>query len=103
MRLFFKKFFRENTRTLLQHCGYHFTGIFKGEPGFARRLSRNQYPQFHIYVNKDDAQELILNLHFDAKRPSYSGSSMHSGEYETEIVKEEAERVKGFIAGLKVG
>ncbi|MFA5069839.1 MAG: hypothetical protein WC528_01005 [Patescibacteria group bacterium] len=98
MKIYLKKTFADNTPTLLKKCGYHYTGEFRGESGFARRAGAGIYPQFHIYVNQDTDEELILNLHFDAKKPSYAGSSMHSGEYDTEIVKDEADRIKNFIA-----
>ena len=98
MKIYIKKLFSDNTPTLLQKCGYHYTGESRGESGFSRRAGRGIYPQFHIYVNQDTAEELVLNLHFDAKRPSYPGTSRHSGEYDTEIVNEEATRIKNFIA-----
>lgn len=100
MRLIITKNFSENTLTLLRKCGYHYTGDYKGEPGFARRTGRSEFPKFHIYINKDTHEELVLNLHFDAKRPSYSGTSMHAGEYDTEIIREEAARIQGIIMSL---
>lgn len=100
MKLYLRKNFTENTPTLLKKCGYHFTGEYKGEPGFARRAGRSEYPQFHIYVNKNTSEKLVLNLHFDAKKPSYPGTKMHSGEYDTDIVKEEVARIKRVIESL---
>ena len=91
---------RLNTPTLLKKCGYHYTGMFRGEPGFARRAGRSRYPQFHIYVNEDSKEKLVLNLHLDAKKASYQGSHMHAGEYDTEIVKQEMARVKSIINSI---
>ena len=100
MKIHLEKKSPENTPTLLKKCGYHYTGVFRGEMGFARRAGTGRYPQFHIYINEDTPEKLVLNLHLDAKKPSYAGSKMHSGEYDTEIVKKEAERVREIISSL---
>ncbi|MDZ7799048.1 MAG: hypothetical protein U5L76_05755 [Patescibacteria group bacterium] len=91
---------RLNTPTLLKKCGYHYTGMFRGEPGFARRAGRSRYPQFHIYVNEESQDKLVLNLHLDAKKASYAGSKMHAGEYDTEVVKQEIQRIDDIINNL---
>ena len=88
---------RVNTPTLMKKCGYHYTGLFRGEPGFARRAGRGRYPQFHIYVNQEKPQKLVLNLHLDAKKASYAGTKMHAGEYDTDVVQQEVVRVKSVI------
>lgn len=64
---------------------------------FVRRLGRNEYPKFHVYINEEGAEEIILNLHLDQKAPSYAGSSAHSGEYEGEVVEKEIERIKDLL------
>lgn len=100
MKINIKKKSGYNTPTLLKKCGYHFTGVHRGEQGFARRAGSGRYPQFHIYINEDSQDKIVLNLHLDAKKPSYAGSKMHAGEYDTEVVKKEAERVKEIFADL---
>ena len=50
---------------------------------------------------KQDRDKLFFNLHLDQKKPSYSGSSAHSGEYDGEIIEKEVERIKGILRELK--
>lgn len=62
---------------------------------FVRPLSQNPYPRFHIYLKENKkTKEVFMTLHLDQKRMSYKGSTAHSGDYENELLQEEAERVK---------
>lgn len=67
-----------------------------GEMKFARFLGPSGYPRFHIYL-KISGENLTINLHLDQKKPSYNGTSAHSGEYDGEIVEKEAERIKKIL------
>jgi hypothetical protein len=99
--MYFKRSFRENPRNLLRRCGYHETYNTKTKViSFARRVGRLTYPQFHIFINKETGKEVVLNLHLDAKKPSYPGFHAHSGEYDTEVVKKEAVRIKRIFGGF---
>ena len=81
-----------NIREGLRHLSY-FGLLIGGETSYVRRLSRIQhYPRFHLYLNETDNQ-ITFNLHLDQKHASYEGSSAHSGEYDGETVKAEAERI----------
>lgn len=65
-----------------------------GEHSFVRPLEGLPYPRFHIYLKENKEKGLInINLHLDQKKPSYKGSSAHSGEYEGEVVKIELQRI----------
>ncbi len=64
----------------------------ESEASFVRRLGREDYPRFHIYI-KEEGRELFFYLHLDQKRTSYKGHSAHSGEYDGPVVEEEAERL----------
>ncbi len=66
------------------------------EHAFSRRLGAYQYPRFHIYARKE-GDTLVVNLHLDQKKPSYAGTTAHSGEYDGEIVEAEAERIKTLM------
>lgn len=72
-----------------------------GQPSFARRLSRDFYPRFHVYfteTKKDDGQEMVtINLHLDQKKPGYAGYNRHNAEYDGEIVAQEAERLQKLL------
>ena len=69
-----------------------------------RQLGRNDYPRFHLYIKKvgstvDQSTVLsyIFNLHLDQKKPSYEGSTGHSGEYDGDLVEGEMERIKSLL------
>ncbi len=85
---------KDNTTNMMRRIGYHFK---KGDnPSFYRPLDRGDFPRFHIYLKEKD-DEIIFNLHLDQKRPVYKGSSAHSGEYDSDVVKKETERIKGIL------
>ena len=80
---------------LLRRAGYGYERKHPetGEFSFGRRLGVYQYPKFHAYARKENGN-LIVNLHLDQKRPSYESSHAHSGEYDGEVLEQEAERIK---------
>jgi len=96
MKFTLKGPFKENIYSLIRQVGYHFQGKDeeKSEIIFVRPASG--YPRFHLYLKKED-NNLIFNLHLDQKKPIYKGTSAHAGEYDSELVKKEAERVKQIL------
>lgn len=68
-----------------------------GKISFAKRIHRDFYPRFHVYI-KEDRETVIFDLHLDQKRPIYEGVTAHSGEYDGEVVEREAARIKAEIA-----
>ncbi|MDD4996129.1 MAG: hypothetical protein PHW15_01445 [Patescibacteria group bacterium] len=82
-----------NIDKLIKRCGYAELRNRKKEISYVRRLRGYQYPRFHIYLENGYA-----NLHLDQKKPCYQGSRAHSGEYDSEAVKEESERIKAIIS-----
>ncbi|MFH1564793.1 MAG: hypothetical protein ABIC82_03005 [bacterium] len=89
-------------RNALRQCGY-FENFDRrsGETSYIRGLGRGHYPRFHIYI-KDGGENLIFNIHIDQKQASYKGHNAHSGEYDSDIVKQEAERIKQILAAMIV-
>lgn len=101
--------FKENPSVFMRSCGYAFdrlsTGALDGstsspqvgdEWSFMRRMSGYDYPRFHAYVHLE-SDALVVNLHIDQKKPSYSGSRAHSGEYSGELVEQECQRIMGLL------
>ena len=84
-----------SAKTLLRDCGYK--EIFDrktGQTSFVKILDPGRfYPRFHIYL-EESPSAASFNLHLDAKKPSYEGTSAHSGEYGGAIVENEAQRIK---------
>lgn len=82
----------------LRKCGYiEIQNPHKNnEVSYARSLDPGRfYPRFHVYLESDKAG-FGISIHMDAKKPSYEGSSAHSGEYEGPIVEGEAERIRNI-------
>lgn len=100
MRLALKNF-NKNIQGFVRDLGYRPLAVTaEGELNCVRPLAGQDYPRFHCYI-KEEGAVLLINLHLDQKKPSYAGSSAHSGEYEGEIVENEAERIRNIFEGLR--
>lgn len=83
----------KNILVLLRRLGYVPISNDGGELNCIKYLgSRGGYPRFHLFIKQED-NNLLFNLHLDQKKPSYKGSSAHSGEYEGELIEREKERI----------
>jgi hypothetical protein len=81
----------------LRQAGYSYMENKKtGQGSFARPFGNNNYPRFHIYVI-EDGDQLIFNTHLDQKQASYEGTSAHSGEYDSPLVKQELDRLRSLL------
>jgi len=105
MKFILKGPFKDNIYNLMRKIGYHFQGEEKEKGEFIFTRPPKGYPRFHIYLKIDgstgspqEIKNLIFNLHLDQKRPIYKGTTAHSGEYDSELVKKEAERVKEILS-----
>lgn len=87
---------KENIYNLMREIGYHFQKEDKEKGEFVFARPSRGYPRFHIYLKKEN-ESLIFNLHLDQKKPIYEGAPAHSGEYEGEVVENEAERIKQIL------
>lgn len=80
---------------MLRRLGYAPARQWKGSQlNFTRRLGAGFYPRFHIYLSNDQQS---LNLHLDQKKASYQGQNAHSGEYDSELIQQEAARIKQLL------
>ncbi len=85
-----------NLAELVRRLGYKPIGHTpQNELNCVRPLGAD-YPRFHIYL-KEEPPLITFNLHLDQKRPSYEGATAHSGDYESDTVKDEARRIKEVI------
>lgn len=92
MKINFNQKFSQPVDILIRRCGYgQIRDRNTGEFSYVRRLRSDFYPRFHLYINSQEP--LVLNLHLDQKKTSYAGARAHSGEYDSDLVKQEAERV----------
>lgn len=101
MKITIKGPLNDNINNLARKIGYRFQRAKKNADGsdeleFMRTLSAAGYPRFHLYLTAE-GENLIFNLHLDQKKPSYSGTAAHAGEYSGEVVEKEAERIKKIL------
>lgn len=85
-------------KNFLRQCGYvEIANPHKNnEISYARSLDPGRfYPRFHAYL-EIDSKGTKINLHLDAKKPSYEGTAAHSGEYDSETIENEAARIKSI-------
>ncbi|MFH0740088.1 MAG: hypothetical protein V1819_03115 [bacterium] len=80
---------------IIRIAGYHKipSNSPKSELNFVKPLSLAGYPRFHIYL-KETETDYIFNLHLDQKRPVHKGAKAHQADYDSQIIAEEAERIK---------
>lgn len=96
-----KKSLGETPEIWLRRAGYAYLPNREGgQDSFARRLSRDFYPRFHVYFSETGTEPNVtvtFNIHLDQKRPGYEGFSRHNAEYDGEVVEREVERLKSFL------
>ena len=90
---------QNNIQTMMRDAGYRPEGQDQrsGELKFTKSITGAPYPHFHIYC-KEQGENISCNLHLDQKKPSYSGSSAHSGEYDGALVETEVERITRLLS-----
>lgn len=83
---------------LARTLGYRLLKGTDDELNLVRPLDRD-YPRFHIYLKKKD-NSLEFNLHLDQKKPSYLKQAKHSGEYDSDLVLGEKQRIQKILEKL---
>lgn len=98
MDLFFSQSFKITPRDIIRKAGYaEFRDPNTKKISYVRRLTNTGFfPRFHVYI-EFVGKQLKVNVHLDQKHASYHGNNMHSGEYDTPVVKEEAARVERWF------
>jgi hypothetical protein len=96
MKIVFNEKLYQNAEFLIRRCGYGLVRDYRAtEVSYSRRLGGGIYPRFHLYINS--VNPLILNLHLDQKQASYGGQTAHSGDYDSEVVSSEGQRIYAQI------
>lgn len=95
MRFKIKMSLQKNFVDLLRDCGYR--PHPKDQKSYIRPVTnKGFYPRWHLYLKEKDGI-YIFNLHLDQKKVSYKNQTAHSGDYDEEIVKKEAQRIINLI------
>jgi len=98
MKILLPDKFSVNIRQFLQRNGYASHLQTKLDRlSFIKRLTSDNFPRFHIYIEKDLRGKNYLTLHLDQKKPSYEGTHAHSGEYDGDLVRNEAQALQKSI------
>lgn len=85
-----------NADLVMRRSGYgYLRDRNTGQGSYVRRLGSGFYPRFHVYLENNN-----INLHLDQKQASYEGTSAHSGEYDGEVVENEAQRIINVMSNL---
>jgi hypothetical protein len=88
---------QKNIVTVARELGYIIIDSRENnEYNLVRRLDRDNYPRFHLYV-KQNGYDYNFSLHLDQKAPIYKGTHAHSGEYFGPAVEDEADRIKSIL------
>jgi len=82
-----------NLPNLLRKLGYHPS---KYNDSFVRLVGRENYPRFHLYI-KQPGTLLEFSLHLDQKKASYQKQTAHSGDYDSELVTQEKNRILSLL------
>ena len=88
---------KENPAQFMRRAGYGFIqDRRRGTESFARRITREHYPRFHVYI-KDERDKVVFDMHLDQKRATYAGAHAHNAEYDGPVVEGEIRRLKGLL------
>jgi len=92
---------KDNSWNLLRQAGYSQHPDRRHGISYFRSLQGGLYPRFHIYIDAESAGEYIdFSIHLDQKKPSYEGSRAHGGDYDSEMVQKEVERLREVFQHL---
>lgn len=91
-----KQNLKTNWHNLARNCGYTLQYQELNRKSFIRRLTKIDYPRFHLYVEENE-RNFIVTLHLDQKKPVYKGSTSHQGEYDGTMVENEFNRIKNIL------
>ncbi|MFW0862412.1 MAG: hypothetical protein ACKKL6_02395 [Candidatus Komeilibacteria bacterium] len=78
---------------ILQDAGYHMH-----RDSFVKRLSRDFYPRFHVYMKNERDGMIEFNVHLDQRAGVHEGVTAHAGEYDSDLVIKEGNRLQEIFA-----
>lgn len=58
------------------------------------------YPRFHVYLTLGE-HEAEISLHLDQMKHTHEGSRAHKGQYDSEEVHTEGERIRAALSEKK--
>ena len=98
MKIYLPFDFPQNPNLFMRRAGYgEHRDRHTVETSYTKRIIKDFYPRFHVYINTNKDNRVFLNLHLDQKKASYEGAHAHNAEYEGGRVEEEGNRLQGLI------
>ena len=98
---FIIKDLKESIVSITRAIGYtNLDTTSHNEFSMVRKITGSNYPRFHVFI-KQRGNHYYFNLHLDQKQPSYQGSHAHSGEYDSPVVEDEADRIKDILNNIE--
>ncbi|MBU1167371.1 hypothetical protein KKC60_03105 [Patescibacteria group bacterium] len=86
-----------NLRNVMRKAGYKpWRDPRSGSESYIRRTGASFYPRFHAHGAYDASYNVILDLHFDWRRPMHRKGIKSTEGDESDTVTQEAERIKSF-------
>ena len=91
--------FNYDLQVLMRRLGYRPLGYTDRKELNSVRPLGGTYPRFHVYASATP-EVVTMNIHLDQKKVSYEGVTAHSGDYDSETVREEVLRIKEMISRI---
>jgi len=90
-----------NYKVLMRRIGYKpWSDPRNRKEAFIRRTGAAFYPRFHIFCYYGNDNKLIVDLHFDARRPMHKQGIRSYEDEESEVVRNEAARISQILAKM---
>jgi len=82
-----------NIGSLMKRLGY---SPHPKNSSFVKRLNLGNFPRFHAYITEMDLKYNVA-LHLDQKGTCYEGQTAHSGDYDSDVLDKEKERIISLL------
>lgn len=87
-----------NFRNVMRRAGYKpWRDPRSGSESYIRRMGASFYPRFHARAAHDSSPNVVLDLHFDWRRPMHRAGIRSTENEESEVVQKEAERILSLV------
>lgn len=87
-----------NPKVIMRRLGYKpWYDPRTRKEAFIRRTGASFYPRFHVFCFYTSDNKLIVDLHFDARRPMHTKGVRSFEDEESSVVREEAARIEQLL------
>ncbi|MCX6781337.1 MAG: hypothetical protein NT003_04490 [Candidatus Magasanikbacteria bacterium] len=100
MKAVFKESPTDPSHIFMRAAGYAKYANREGDESYVRRVTGQEFPRFHTYV-QESGDRIMISMHIDQKGHSYDSAHAHSGEYFGTLIEQELARISGAL-GLRM-